>query len=322
MVNAGNGRHLHEPKRDPLAPRVARALPLATWSAFCPPAPRPSPITALSPRRKNSSRSSSASTPRARSRSTIGRPSAAAGVTRDEAWIYSAYRVRNYTYQAAEVIERDVVAISFDADGVVSNVERFGLEDGQLVQLVAAGHGKLGARSRLLPAIDAQPGPCRSGRDRRLGDAGPVARHVRCVTVRRGAHGQERSNRSIGMLTLSRGRYRARLADSDADIRAAQRLRWRAFRADADAAPRGATQTISTPTASTCWWRIRVTALSCAAFRLMHLPSGAQIGRSYSAQFYELSGLEAFDAPMVEMGRFCIDPDRQDPISCVSPGRR
>jgi outer membrane protein assembly factor BamE (lipoprotein component of BamABCDE complex) len=66
---------------------------------------------------------------------TIGRPSAAAGILRDEAWIYGAYRVRNYTYQAPEVIERDVVAISFDADGVVTNVERFGLEDGQLVQL-------------------------------------------------------------------------------------------------------------------------------------------------------------------------------------------
>ncbi|MCU4653866.1 outer membrane protein assembly factor BamE [Roseibacterium sp. SDUM158016] len=65
---------------------------------------------------------------------TIGRP-AASGVLRDEAWIYTAYRVRNYTYQAPQVIERDVVAISFDADGVVSNVERFGLEDGQLVQL-------------------------------------------------------------------------------------------------------------------------------------------------------------------------------------------
>jgi outer membrane protein assembly factor BamE (lipoprotein component of BamABCDE complex) len=66
---------------------------------------------------------------------TIGQPSAAAGVLRDEAWIYSAYRVRNYTYQAPQVVERDVVAISFDGDGVVSNVERFGLEDGQLVQL-------------------------------------------------------------------------------------------------------------------------------------------------------------------------------------------
>lgn len=66
---------------------------------------------------------------------TIGRPSAAAGVLRDEAWIYSAYRVRSFTYNEPEVIERDVVAISFDADGVVSNVERFGLEDGQVVQL-------------------------------------------------------------------------------------------------------------------------------------------------------------------------------------------
>lgn len=65
---------------------------------------------------------------------TIGRPSAA-GVLRDEAWIYSAYRVRNYTYQAPEVVEREVVAISFDGDGVVSNVERFGLDDGQLLEL-------------------------------------------------------------------------------------------------------------------------------------------------------------------------------------------
>lgn len=65
---------------------------------------------------------------------TIGRP-AATGVLREEAWIYSAYRVRNYTYQAPQVVEREVVAISFDGDGVVSNVERFGLEDGRVVTL-------------------------------------------------------------------------------------------------------------------------------------------------------------------------------------------
>jgi outer membrane protein assembly factor BamE (lipoprotein component of BamABCDE complex) len=65
---------------------------------------------------------------------TIGRPSAT-GVLRDEAWIYSAYRVRSYTYQAPQVIEREVVAISFDAGGAVSNVERFGLEDGRVVTL-------------------------------------------------------------------------------------------------------------------------------------------------------------------------------------------
>lgn len=32
---------------------------------------------------------------------------------RDEAWFYTQYRVRNYTYNAPQVIERDIVAISF-----------------------------------------------------------------------------------------------------------------------------------------------------------------------------------------------------------------
>jgi outer membrane protein assembly factor BamE (lipoprotein component of BamABCDE complex) len=64
----------------------------------------------------------------------VGRPSAA-GVMRDEAWFYTAYRIRNYTYRAPEVIERDIVAISFDSGGRVENVERFGLEDGQVIQL-------------------------------------------------------------------------------------------------------------------------------------------------------------------------------------------
>lgn len=64
----------------------------------------------------------------------VGRPSAA-GVMRDEAWFYTAYRIRNYTYRMPEVIERDIVAISFDARGRVENIERFGLEDGQVVTL-------------------------------------------------------------------------------------------------------------------------------------------------------------------------------------------
>jgi len=65
---------------------------------------------------------------------TVGEPSAA-GVIREDAWFYASYRVRNFAYQAPQVIERDIVAITFDEDGVVRNVERFGLEDGQLVQL-------------------------------------------------------------------------------------------------------------------------------------------------------------------------------------------
>jgi putative hemolysin len=43
------------------------------------------------------------------------------------------------------------------------------------------------------------------------------------------------------------------------------------------------------------------------------LSGGSEISKSYSAQYYELSALEGFDGPMVEMGRFCIDPDCRDP---------
>jgi putative hemolysin len=48
-------------------------------------------------------------------------------------------------------------------------------------------------------------------------------------------------------------------------------------------------------------------------FRFLPLTSGMQIGQSYSAQYYELSALQAFEGRMVEMGRFCIAPDRNDP---------
>lgn len=65
---------------------------------------------------------------------TVGTP-ISSGVIRDEAWFYTAYRVRNFAYQAPEVVERDILAISFDDRGVVTNIERFGLEDGRVVQL-------------------------------------------------------------------------------------------------------------------------------------------------------------------------------------------
>ena len=43
--------------------------------------------------------------------------------------------MRNFTYNAPQVIERDIVAISFSDAGRVTNIERFGLEDGQIIQL-------------------------------------------------------------------------------------------------------------------------------------------------------------------------------------------
>lgn len=64
----------------------------------------------------------------------IGTPGAA-GVMRDEAWLYTAYRVRNFGYRAPEITERQLLAISFDAAGRVRNIEEFGLDDGRVVAL-------------------------------------------------------------------------------------------------------------------------------------------------------------------------------------------
>jgi outer membrane protein assembly factor BamE (lipoprotein component of BamABCDE complex) len=63
----------------------------------------------------------------------IGRPSAS-GVIAGNTWFYVASRQRHYTYHAAEVIEREIVAISFDDSGTVQNIRELGLEDGQVVR--------------------------------------------------------------------------------------------------------------------------------------------------------------------------------------------
>ncbi len=112
------------------------------------------------------------------------------------------------------------------------------------------------------------------------------------------------------MSILRKGRYTARFAATDEDLRAAQRLRYLAFRGqegdglDAD--------TFDATCAHVLVEEARTGTLVCC-FRLMHLAEGREIARSYSAQYYELSGLEDFDGPMVEMGRFCIHPAWRDP---------
>lgn len=112
------------------------------------------------------------------------------------------------------------------------------------------------------------------------------------------------------MLSLKKGRYRARFAETPEDILAAQRLRTRAFRGDADAA-------LDTDDFDGLCLHILVedqrTGDLVCCFRILPLTGGQDIARSYSAQFYELSALEAFEGRMVEMGRFCIDPDVKDP---------
>jgi outer membrane protein assembly factor BamE (lipoprotein component of BamABCDE complex) len=62
-------------------------------------------------------------------------PSATGSIVGDSGIYYVRSRVRSFGMFEPEVVEREVVAVSFNASGVVSNVERFGLERGQVVPL-------------------------------------------------------------------------------------------------------------------------------------------------------------------------------------------
>lgn len=64
----------------------------------------------------------------------VGRPSSV-GVLDVSGWYYVQSRYRHYAYREPQEIDREVVSISFDDAGFVENVERFGLEDGQVVVL-------------------------------------------------------------------------------------------------------------------------------------------------------------------------------------------
>lgn len=65
---------------------------------------------------------------------TVGRPSTA-GLLNDVGWYYVQSRYKLVGGRAPEEIDRQVVAITFTLDGVVENIERFGLEDGKVVAI-------------------------------------------------------------------------------------------------------------------------------------------------------------------------------------------
>lgn len=99
---------------------------------------------------------------------------------------------------------------------------------------------------------------------------------------------------------LQKGRYRARQSCAPADIAAALALRARAFGCDdGDALDAICTHILVE--------EVKTGRVLCC-FRMLCL-TGSDLAQSYSAQFYELSALEAFDGPMVEMGRFCTHRD-------------
>ena len=109
------------------------------------------------------------------------------------------------------------------------------------------------------------------------------------------------------MLALSKGRYRARIAQGADDLTAAQQLRAMAFGTGAERDE----DDFDAICTHILIEEERDGRLVCC-FRFLPLTGGAEIGRSYAAQFYDLGALADFDGPIVEMGRFCIHPEARD----------
>ena len=112
------------------------------------------------------------------------------------------------------------------------------------------------------------------------------------------------------MVFLKRGKYVSRVASTASDIANAQHLRYLAFGlkdgsgVDIDAFDSDCEHFLIED---------RITGTLVCCFRIMQLHGGYEIEKSYSAQYYELSALHAFDGKLVEMGRFCIHPALKDP---------
>lgn len=57
------------------------------------------------------------------------------GVLNDSGFYYVESRFRHFGPLAPQEIERQVLAVSFNESGVLTNIERFGLEDGRVITL-------------------------------------------------------------------------------------------------------------------------------------------------------------------------------------------
>ncbi|MFC3571573.1 GNAT family N-acetyltransferase [Paracoccus simplex] len=120
------------------------------------------------------------------------------------------------------------------------------------------------------------------------------------------------------MQPLRKGRYEVSFAETAEEIRAAQRLRWLCFigRGRPDEAP-GAPGALDADDYDARCSHVLIresgSGRLVACFRMLTLSGGAEIGDSYSARYYNLSRLRDFHGRMVEIGRFCIHPELQDP---------
>jgi putative hemolysin len=113
---------------------------------------------------------------------------------------------------------------------------------------------------------------------------------------------------------LRRGAYAVRFARNSDDVQRCQQLRHRCFVEDAGVQDRigGIEADKFDSLCDHIMVEGRAGALVCS-YRLMSIPSGAAIKASYSAQYYDLERLSHYPVSMLELGRFCVDPDVRDP---------
>lgn len=64
----------------------------------------------------------------------LGQPSSS-GLLRDSAWFYVQSVFESFAYNPARVVDRTVLVVNFDDNGVVTGIERFGVEQGRIVNL-------------------------------------------------------------------------------------------------------------------------------------------------------------------------------------------
>lgn len=104
----------------------------------------------------------------------------------------------------------------------------------------------------------------------------------------------------------AQGRYIVRRASSPDDIAAARALRQRGF---------GLATPDADPYDDSCLHMLieeaRSGALRCC-FRLNQMAEPADLGHSYCAQYYDFAKLFEEYGPLVEMGRFCVEPGLRD----------
>lgn len=102
--------------------------------------------------------------------SKIGRPSTTATFESDE-WYYISRSTVTRAFFAPEPTEQKVVVLAFDADGVVRSVDRYGLEDGKVVDLVTRTTPTRGKRLTFLQQLLGNVG--RFNADQVFGDESP-----------------------------------------------------------------------------------------------------------------------------------------------------